>query len=112
MADRADRGNAHVRGQRRGKRAEPEVAAAEAQRLLDDPAFTAGVNRVRDGLVAGLESIKSDGSAEGEAYEREICRALRTLKSVTRAINTTVQGQALRLADFRPRAVEDENEGD
>jgi len=100
LADQPDRSNAHVR---RGGRADPGVVAEEARRLLDDPAFQLGVNRVRDGLVAELENIKTDGSAEMEAYEREICRALRTLNTVTRAISTTVQGQALRMADFKPR---------
>lgn len=118
MADEPDRGNAHVRrerGQRkRGEQEEPrrreqtDVKAAEAQRLLDDPAFVRAREVVREGLLTELEAIKHDGQSETDAYEREICRALRTLKSVTRAIQMTVQGQKLRLADFRPQAAEEE----
>ena len=60
----------------------------------------AGIDRVRDGLVAELENLKHDGQSETDAYEREICRALRTLKSVTRAVSLTVQGQAFKASDI------------
>ena len=105
-----DTSNAQVRGKRGSTRESKNVAAEKAQRLLNDPAFEAGVDRVRNGLVTALEELKSDGQPETEAYERELCRALRTLKSVTRAISMTVQGQALRLADFKPQQPEGEGE--
>ena len=119
MADEPDRGNAHLRRERPEPKARPrggdarrreqtDVKAAEAQRLLDDPAFVRAREVVREGLLTELEAIKHDGQSETDAYEREICRALRTLRSVTRAIQMTVQGQKLRLADFRPQASDDE----
>ena len=91
-----DKGNAHVRR----KRGSPEVAAADARRLLDDPAFNAGVERVRNGLVTSLENIKHDGTPEMDAYERELCRALRMLNAVTRSISLVVQGQAFKTGDI------------
>ncbi len=96
MAD-VDKGNAHIRS---SKRQSGAVVAAEARRLLDDPAFNAGIDRVRDGLVAELENIKHDGQPETDAYEREICRALRMLKSLTRSISLTVQGEAFKAHDI------------
>lgn len=95
-----DRGNAHIR--KTSKRESPDVKASEAQRLLDDPAFIRGFDAVREGCITELENIKHDGSEALEDYEREICRTLRTLNSVKRAIAMTVQGQKLRLADFKP----------
>lgn len=114
MAGKADTGNAQIRrdAEPKRKRESDSVAAEDARRLLDDPAFKKGVDRVRDGLVAELEKLQSDGQPETEAYERELCRALRTLKRVTRAISTTVQGQALRIAEFKPQPIRDEGEGE
>ena len=95
-----DTSNAHVRtGSRREA---PDQKAAEAQRLLDDPAFQRGFDAVREGLINELEAIKHDGQPETDDYERELCRTLRTLRGVKRAISMGVQGQQLRLAEFRP----------
>lgn len=97
---KADTSNAHVRAT--SKRQSPEVQADEAQRLLDDPAYQRGVERVREGLVHQLESFKSGGSEADDDWEREVCRALRTLKTLRLAIAGTVQGQTLREAGFKP----------
>lgn len=97
---KADTGNAHIR--KTSRRESPEVQSEDAKRLLNDPAFERGVERVREGLVAELENFKSSGSPEDEDYEREICRSLRTLKRVRLAIAGSVQGQTLREAGFRP----------
>ena len=94
-----DSDNAHVR-KRQGRRQQPDVGAAEARRLLDDPAFDAAVGRVKGGLVDALEAIKHDGSPEMDAYERELCRALRTLNSVTRSLSLVIQGQAFKTSDI------------
>lgn len=102
-----DTSNAHVR--KGGRRQSPDVQADEAQRLLDDPAFKRGVSAVREGVINELERIKHDGQPETDDYERELCRTLRTLKSVERAIAMGVQGQKLRLAEFRPVEPEPEN---
>lgn len=95
-----DTSNAHVR--KGGARQSPNVQADEAQRLLDDPAFIRGFGAVREGVINELERIKHDGQPELDDYERELCRTLRTLHSVKRAIALGVQGQKLRLADFKP----------
>ncbi len=95
-----DTKNAHIR--KGGRRQAPEVLADEAQRLLDDPAFVRGFDTVRESMVRAITEFKHDGSPEADAYERECCRTLRTLTSLKRAIALGVQGQKLRLADFRP----------
>lgn len=102
MSD-ANTSNAHVR---RGasKRQSPDVQADEAKRLLDDPAFIRGFEAVHEGLINEISNLKHDGQEATDDYERELCRTLRTLNSVKRAIALGVQGQKLRLADFRPQA--------
>ncbi len=94
-----DTSNAHIR--KGGQRTSPDAKAGEAQRLLDDPAFIRGFDAVREGCIHELEAIKHDGTETIDDYEREICRTLRTLKSVKRAIALGVQGQKLRLAEFQ-----------
>ena len=97
---KTDTSNAHIRSD--SKRESHEVVANDAKRLLDDPAFKRGVDLVREGLVRELESMKHDGSPEHEDFEREVCRSLRSLKSVRHAITACVQGQTLREAGFKP----------
>lgn len=97
-----DTGNAHLRRKETSKRQSPDVKAEEAKRLLDDPAFVRAHDAVREGVINELEAIKHDGQQITDDYERELCRTLRTLNSVKRAIALGVQGHALRLADFRP----------
>lgn len=95
-----DTKNAHIRGDQ-SRRESPDQKAAEAQRLMDDPAFIRGFDAVKEGLVNELSNLQHDGSPEVDAFEREVCRSLRTLQSLKRAISLGVQGQALRLAEFR-----------
>lgn len=95
-----DTSNAHIR-KPESRRQSPDLKALDAQRLLDDPAFVRAYDAVRDGLINELEGLQHDGSETMLDYESEICRTLRTLKSVKRAIALGVQGQQLRLADFR-----------
>jgi hypothetical protein len=97
---KADTSNAQIR--KTSKRESPEFVANDAKRLLDDPAFKRGVELVREGLIRELEQLKHDGSPEHEDFEREVCRSLRSLKSVRHAITACVQGQTLREAGFRP----------
>ena len=102
----ADTHNAYVRPEGSKRRESGEVKANDAQRLLNDPAYVAGFNRVRDALIRELENLKHDGTSETDAYEREICRTLRTLNSTKRAMSLGIQGQELRNADFKSRAPE------
>ena len=103
-----DTSNAHVR-KRGSRRQSPDVKADEAQRLLDDPAFVRGFEAVREGMVNEIINLKHDGQPETDDYERELCRTLRTLNSLKRAISLGVQGHKLRLAEFRPVGPEDED---
>lgn len=98
--------NAHVRKDS-SARVSSEVQTAEADRLLNDPAFQRGFDNVRDGCVALLENLQHDGSEATDDYEREICRTLRTLSRLKRTISIGVQGHQLRLADFKPRKDEE-----
>lgn len=101
----ADTSNAHLRRQHR-KRLSPDVQAEEAQRLLDDPAFVRGFSAVHEGLINEISNLKHDGQPATDDYERELCRTLRTLGSVKRAIALGVQGQRLRLAEYRSQEPE------
>lgn len=92
--------NAHIR--KTTRRQSPDVIAEEAARLLDDPAFIRGFETVRSGVIAEIENLKHDGQDETRDYELELCRTLRNLNAVKRAISMTVQGQKLRIADFKP----------
>ena len=92
--------NAHVRGE--SKRQAVETIAADADRLLNDPAFIQGFNGLREDTVKLLEATAHDGSPEFDAAEREMCRTLRTLSSLRRRIGACVQNQTLRIADFKP----------
>lgn len=83
------------------RRQHPDVKAAEAQRLLDDPAFIRAFDAVQEGMINEIINLRHDGKAETDDYERECCRTLRTLSSVRRALRLGVQGQTLRLAEFQ-----------
>jgi len=102
-----DTKNAHVRAET-SKRESNEVLANEAKRLLTDPAYVRGFDLVRTGLISSLENFKHDGSPEADAWEREVCRSLRTLVSTKRAMSAGVQGQQLREAGFRAHDPETE----
>lgn len=97
----ANTDNAHIRKDTLARHS-ADVIANDAQRLLDDPAFKRSFEMVRDGLVRELENMRHDGSPEMDSYEREVCRSLRNLMSVRRAIATCVQGKTLREAGFKP----------
>lgn len=90
--------NAHIRSE--VKQADPVGQAAEADRLLNDPAFARAFDSVENALVKTLKEFQHDGSPETDANERELCRSLRTLYRVKRAVSLTVQGQKLRAVDF------------
>lgn len=91
------------------KRESAEAVASEAQRLLDDPAFQRGFSNLRDQLIKELEDLKHDGQSQTSDYELEICRTLRTLRSLRRGIALGVQGQTIRLADFQAKGPEDKD---
>ena len=102
---RPNTNNAHIRSAET-TRENPEVKAEDAARLLNDPAFKRGFEKVRERVIRELEVINPDGSAETEAFERELCRTLRTLNQVRRAVVMSVQNQQLQAADFKPQAQE------
>lgn len=95
----ADTSNAQVRRGRRND--DRSKTAAEAQRLLDDPAFERAHSLAREQIIDHIESLPASGHAEDIELERELCRVLRALKGVKRVLITTVQGEKLRLADFQ-----------
>lgn len=95
----ADTKNAHIRKGSTGR--SPEIQVEEAKRLLDDPAFQRAFDAVREGMINEIVNFQHDGQPQTDAYEREVCRTLRTLHSLRKAISLGVQRQELRLADFR-----------
>ena len=105
MERKADTGNAQIR-KGSPKRTAPDANADEAQRLLEDPAFNRGFDAVHEGIVNTIANIQHDGQPATDAHERELCRTLRTLHSVKKVLSRAVQGQQLRLHDFKPRVIE------
>jgi len=106
---RADTSNAHVR---KGKRGDPAVKAADASRFLNDPAFVEAFEGVRSQLIEHIENLVMDGTPETAELENELCRTLRSLKGVKRALILTGQKQKLRLADFQAGNTDPEEQVD
>lgn len=100
---RADTNNAHIRGAPVAdkKSREPSQLSKEADRLLNDPVFQRAMDVTEEAVLNLICQGRHDGSAEFEAAEREMCRTLRTLRSLRRVLTRTLQGEQLRLADFR-----------
>lgn len=73
------------------------MLAGEAEQLLENPAFQRAYDAVRDGCIKILEDMQHDGSPEMVDQELEICRTLRTLKSVRRNLSLAVQRRELKL---------------
>lgn len=94
---RVDKGNAHVR---KSARQDPAVQAADASRLVNDPAFITAYDAVHTFLIDKIEGLEMDGTAETAELERELCRSLRCMKGIKRALTIAGQRQKLRLADF------------
>lgn len=103
------RRNAHIRGDVKPA-SDPTMKAEQAQRLLDDPAFVDAMLAVKTEVVQQIEGLVQDGTQETTELERELCRTLRTLNGVKRALTKKTQGQTLREHNFRPRAAESEIE--
>ncbi len=101
---KANPSNAHVR--KDSKRQAVDTLAADAERLVNDPAFIQGFDGLRNDTIKLIESTQHDGSPEFDAAEREMCRTLRTLDQLRKRITLCTQAQALRLAEFKP--IEDE----
>lgn len=100
---RPDTKNAHVRrGSEKPQRGERSQALLDAERLMEDPAFQNAVSDMEHAIVSLIVETQHDGSPEADAAEREMCRSLRTLKRLPRLLQRKLQGEQLRLADFRP----------
>lgn len=102
----ADPKNAHVR---KGRGDPRDLQAERAGKLLDDETFNTTFDDVRTSVIACIEEHKADGSQASEEYELELCRTLRTLRSVKRALILKAQGATLRAANFRPQPAETED---
>ncbi len=60
------------------------------------------MGQMEHAIVNLIVETQHDGSPEADAAEREMCRSLRTLKRLPRIMFRVLQGEQLRLADFRP----------
>jgi len=105
---KADTSNAHVRANQPRQRGQRSHQSLEAERLYNDPAFQEAVSTVERGIVDLIVNTPNDGSPEAENAEREMCRSLRTLKRLPRVMLRVMQGEQLRLADFRAHDPEGE----
>ena len=108
---RPDTTNAHIRqsAPQSKREATPSQFAFDADRLLNDPAFIRVMELTEESILHLIVSSQHDGSAAFEAAEREMCRTLRTLRSLKRVLSKTLQGEQLRLADFKSSEPEKED---
>lgn len=106
---RVDTKNAHVREPKRDEKSKaPTQETLDADRLFNDPAFVRSMTMMERGIVDLIVNTPHDGSPEADAAEREMCRSLRTLKRLPTVMTKLLQGQQLRLADFRAHAPNEE----
>jgi hypothetical protein len=91
--------NAHIRGDVPGAK-QPELAT-DAVRLVNDPVLVKAFDAVRNELIRQIEEAPINGDPRATETEREVCRQLRGLRGVRRALIVAAQGQKLREADFR-----------
>ncbi len=96
-----DTENAHRRTRRRRKVSRGTLSE-DANRLLNDPAMTHAFDTIRDSMIREIEELRHDGQQATVDYEMELCRVLRTLSSLKRALALSTQVDQLRLADFQP----------
>lgn len=68
------------------KRESPEVKAARAATLLDDPNLRQVFDEVRNQCIRDIETVKLDGGEAGERAAVEAVRKLQALLDVKRAI--------------------------
>lgn len=78
------------------KRQNIDTQALEIERLWDDPAFQRVFSMTEKGLIDAIMNNKHDGSVEFENYERELCRQLRTMKSLKSIMVAISAGRSLR----------------
>lgn len=98
--DKTDKQNAHVRQNSTGRKS-PLAKAAEAQHLLDDPAFQDSCDELQKMLVTAIADLNHDGSEEDDNFEREMCQELRMLRKLKQHLGNKVQIQTLRTAGFK-----------
>lgn len=84
------------------KRDSPDVLAEQSRRLLNDPAFTRAMDGMEQDIIEIIANSKSDGTAQFEEHERELCRQLRTLRHLRRRIKLSPQNKTLRDAQKPP----------
>lgn len=78
------------------RRDSAEVAANDASRLLNDPAFKRAIERIRSDLVGKIASHEHDGTEDDDAFDLERCRELRTLERIVRKIAAGPAWQSLK----------------
>lgn len=104
-----DKKNAHIRSTSR--RQSSEVKAEGANRILNDPAFTESFTDLRENIIKAIENSEVyDGSPESENYLLEQCRHLVVLKNIKGMMTRRIQGERLRVAEFKPKTPEKDND--
>ena len=95
--------NAQIRGVIPGTK--QPTAADDAHRLMSDPALQKAFAELRMSIVGQIERLVIDGEPTTTAIEAELCRTLRVVSGVKRALGLALQGQILRDHDFRATAL-------
>ncbi len=74
--------------------------SADVMRLMDDPTFVKLWDMIENEIIELITDPqnKNDGSPEFDNFERELCRQLRTMKSLKRIMMAVSAGGSLREA--------------
>ncbi|MFA5996167.1 MAG: hypothetical protein WC790_00370 [Candidatus Paceibacterota bacterium] len=83
------------------KRQSPEVRAARAMTLLDNPELRATFDTVRSQLIADIEAFPLDGTDVNDMRALELVRRLQSLIAVKRTILMPVITEQIRSGNLR-----------
>lgn len=75
------------------------ATATDAERLLNDPAWKAIDQAVKDDLIRQIEEATFDGSDESRERLLEACRMLQTRKKYVRSLSALVDRGKLKTRD-------------
>ena len=75
------------------------ATATDAERLLNDPAWKAIDQAVKDDLIRQIEESTVDGSDESRERLLEACRMLQTRKKYVRSLSALVDRGKLKTRD-------------
>lgn len=77
------------------KREDRSVKAAQAERLLDDPAFKTAVERVEGNIIRLMKNANLNGDEAVDGYTTELVRKLQTIAAVQTSLQAEIDSVKL-----------------